>query len=484
MNDIVHKALYASGLTASERNLAIVEELLNNQMPVDKSTILQLIKLSATYPEASLPALVLMHKNHLPISTNNIAQFEAYQKGVHQILSQLNSLIGNIRSLVSDNLEYSTNAFNNNINMDAVSNIISNLDSEAIIIDSEDMANALKNIEGNHTDDGIQLYKYLLSMLNDGEDLTEQLTPNSTLVHILGDNELMELQNIINNKMNEAVYSNTDIAATRSQLADGSMTLESLLSLINDIYDNTPSTALGEKNLLPSSVLEAFIKVSDNLSDVDRQKLAHLLKSDTARDLLTETLHNRWTLSPNDLTQENKVREFFKRLDKDLDHIKELATNSKLIDTQSTQSSINKLQDNLQFMRDLNELFLYLQLPIRLAQQDVHGDLYVFTRKNQKQVDTDQLNVLLHLDMANLGPMDIHMSMKNKQLNAVFYLEEASEKIIGPHLHELIDTLLDKGYQFQATTRISDSKPDFITDILQPDTPNQSSHRYTFDIRA
>ena len=51
-------------------------------------------------------------------------------------------------------------------------------------------------------------------------------------------------------------------------------------------------------------------------------------------------------------------------------------------------------------------------------------------------------------------------------------------------LHELIDSLQRKGYQFQASTKISDTKPDFITDILQDDTPNPGSHRYSFDIRA
>ena len=37
MYDIAHKALFASGLAVSERNLAIVKELLNYQVPVDKN---------------------------------------------------------------------------------------------------------------------------------------------------------------------------------------------------------------------------------------------------------------------------------------------------------------------------------------------------------------------------------------------------------------------------------------------------------------
>ena len=99
MNDIIHKALYASGLTASERNIAIVQELLNYQMPVDKNTILQLIKFTSAYPDVSSASLILMHKNNLPINSGSIAQFEAYQKGMHQILNQLKLLTDSIMTL-------------------------------------------------------------------------------------------------------------------------------------------------------------------------------------------------------------------------------------------------------------------------------------------------------------------------------------------------------------------------------------------------
>ena len=75
------------------------------------------------------------------------------------------------------------------------------------------------------------------------------------------------------------------------------------------------------------------------------------------------------------------------------------------------------------------------------------------------------------------------MYMKNHQVNAVFYLEKSSE-YIAQHLHELVDSLHEKGYQLQAKTKISDSKPDFIADILQQNTPNITTHRYSFDIRA
>jgi hypothetical protein len=500
LNDIIHKALYASGLTTSERNLAIVQELLNFQMPVDKNTILQLIKQSSAFPDTNLTTLVLMHKNHLEINISNIAQFESYQMGVHQILSQLNLLIDNISSaLINEvtNIDNSDSSMPNinvsdkiiaskyDINSDIIDNNYINLED---MISTNDEINTVDLSNTNnytHSQDVIHLYRELLAIIGDGLGTPSHITPDTSIRSILLDNELIQLRDTLFNKMMKATYLNADtVENISSQLSSGSMSLESLLSLVHDLFNNELINSMSESSMLPANIAEAFIAMSDYLSDTDRNKLIHLLKSNSYHELITEALHSRWTLSPKELTPENKVKEFFKRLDEDMEQLKELTNNSKLFNSQNIKAPINKLQDNLQFMRDLNELFLYLQLPMRLTQQDAHGDLYVFTRKNQKHSDKENLNVLLHLNMANLGAMDIHMSMKNRQVNTVFYLDKSSEVIISKHLHELIQTLSDKGYQLQAKTKITDSKPDFIIDILQQDAPNTDTHRYSFDIRA
>ncbi len=477
-NDIIYKALYASGLSTSERNLTIVQELLNYQMPVDKNTILQLIKLTAAYPDINPSTLVLMHKNSLPINISNIAQFEAYQKGMHQILTQLKSLLGHIDSFISDNTESVNDNINETLDMALVHN-----DTQTSYTQSSSIDPSTAQFNNTHPDNVINIHKELLSLFIEGEGMQEQLNPDTALRHILPDSELIELQDKILEKISEtSLYKDELVEYIQSQLSNGSMTLESLLNIIYDLYGKEPSPLFSENTLLPIHIFDAFTAIASQLSDIDREKLVHLLKSDSYGDIITEALHQRWTISPSELPEENKVKEFFSHLDKDMEHLEKLTNSFNM--PSDVKSTINKLQDNLQFMKDLNELFLYLQLPIRFKEQDTHGDLYVFTRKNKKQHDSEKLNVLLHLDMANLGSMDIHLSMSNRQVNAVFYLEESSERIISKHLHELINNLSDKGYLLQAKTQISDSKPDFINDILQDDAPSPNTHRYTFDIRA
>lgn len=477
MNNIIHKALYASGLMTSEKNLAIVQELLNYQMPVDKSTILQLIKLTGTYPDASLSSLVLMHKNKLPINTSNIAQFEVYQQGMHQILSQLNSLIDNVKSIIPSNP--TNNMAFNDINPGDIGNV-ENLVNLGEIENAVGFENSGTNIK---SEDLINLYKSLLQILNDDEasptlstpNLTPNITPDMPIKSIFSDKKLIELQNSLGNINNQPL--------------DESMTMDKLLTHVYDLYnnENIQSETSLESISLPQPILDAFVNMSAAMPANDKQKLIWLLKADAFKDVIAKSFHDRWTLSPDELAKENKVQDLFKRLDKDLQELKELTNNMSnlnLDSSQSTRTSINKLEDNLQFMRDLNELFLYLQLPMRLTKEDAHGDLYVFKRKNHKHSDSEHLNILLHLDMEHLGSMDIHMSMKNRQVNAVFYVEEDTYQIITKHIDELTNTLSNKGYNFQASTKVSEGKPDFITDVLQQNSPDVSSHRYSFDIRA
>lgn len=479
-SDLVHKALYGAGLAATERNIAIVQELLKFHMPVDRKTLLSIIKLSSTYKEASLSTLVLMHKNQLPIDTNNIIQFETYQKGMHQILPKLKQLVDNIGNALMEGNDIDSSL--SPMDLSNISHTSSNkVNHENLTID-EEMIDLLSSKDWSI----LNLNKDLLSILSGDEINQTSYLPDRAIGHIFTHEELSQLHEALLDKVNkEADLNKNQISGYLDQLFDGSLPLKDLLSIVYDLYgkEGGPST-LRTNNMLTTNLMKTFVFMADYLSIDQKEKLMHLLKTKEYQKLIVDEFYNRWTLSPKDLTEKEKVRKYFNRLHEDFDRLNKISIENKLFDSQSLKGEINKLQDNLQFMRDLNELFHYIQLPLRLTANDTHADLYVFNRKRKSHNDSDQLNVLIHLDMKNLGPMDIHMTMKNKQIHAVFYMEKASEQIISSHLHELINILSNKGYKFQAKTKISTGKPDFIKDILEQDLPNQSTYRYSFDIRA
>jgi len=523
MHDIIYKALSAAGLSASEKNKAIVKELLNFQMPVDKDTILKLIKLTASYPNTDIKTLLLLLKNQLPVNPVNIAQLEAYQKGMHQMLGDLNILTENIKvylenmflqtndnAVISDKPAGKTDTINPNqangiteetvkdlYNLQNMGEKTSNLKENNL---SEDYIYPNSNTNNIGFDKILNLFKQLLYILYDGKTgiykaetpLQSVLAESQTAGFLEFIRSLTDLNadsgtNLDNtyifpNPENSGNIINAEMSKPYTDRDIGSATLRDLMNLIFDLVDKGLIKSPDE-NIIPSRLFEAFIGISSTLSDTEKEKLIKLLKAGNYHHRITNTLHKRWTLSPESLREDITDKKFFRRLYEDLEKLKGLSEYG-LLESENIRTPINKLQDNLQFMRDLNELFLYLQLPLRLAGQDSHGDLYVFTRKNKAHSNNEQLNVLLHLNMANLGPVDIHMAMKERQINAVFYLEKSSEQLISSHLHELSDALIKLGYKIQVKTKVSESKPDFITDILQKDASVKNVSRYSFDIRA
>lgn len=510
MNDIIHKALYASGLSLSEKNIAIVQELLNYGMPVDKKTLLQMIKLTATYPGTSIKNLVLMLKNQLPINPASVAQMESYRNGTHQILTELKELLGHITdSLKNTDLDFSTESAKDSGTLIGKSPTIltdnGNIPENINGTDSDtrqSMGNAAENIqvaenlkdellpaESTFKSDSMLLgLKELLSVLHEEDNLAASYAPGLPIGQIFSEDEFSNIKDVINKLIDKTSDGQTDnnLNTVTKQLNDGTLTLKDFLRLTFDLYESGHTGLYKDNPAVSGRILEAFVRISDKLTAAENEKLVNVLKESHFDKFIEEEFHRRWTLDPDNLKEEIISKKYFRRLYEDLEKLKDLSNNNKLFDTQAIKASIEKLQDNLQFMGDLNELFFFLQLPMRLTNQDAHGDLYVFTRKYKASHNTDDpISAILHLNMKNLGTVDVHLTLKNRQVNAVFYLEESSAQLISGHIHMLSDSLYDKGFKLQVKTVASGGKPDLINDLLsQGSNLGKTVNRFSFDIRA
>ena len=101
-NSTIQKALDEAGLPKTERNQQIVFELMNNQLPINKQSIHQMLQLSLQNKEISVPTLVLMNKLEIPITKENATQFEAFQQNQHSIADKLYDLGTQLSSLLKD----------------------------------------------------------------------------------------------------------------------------------------------------------------------------------------------------------------------------------------------------------------------------------------------------------------------------------------------------------------------------------------------
>lgn len=480
-NSSVLKALTYSGFPLTDRNKAIVEELFNHTLPVDKQTLQNLIKLSHTNREASPLTLVLMYKNNLPMTPSNIKQFEAYQQGTNQ-------LVGDIHTIIKQLVEQLNS--NNTKTSDPETPPLSNT---AITQDANESTSTQSNNQG------IQLNDKLLTILcgkssepYDKDQMQANTLPASiSLQHPLADQNNAE--GIIEyDKLHTSPNNPASTLFTEDIALDVPFPLSQVLSLKEQTTLSDYLGAFLASEALHETITQGTATVKDVLTflqnaipKAEEAMVSRLLASTEYQKLLGEAFHQKWTITPEKLSKKDSVKELFQSLEEDMEKLTLLIKPEVVSEqTQKLSNPVDNLQDNLRFMKDLNELFTYLQLPIQLKDQDVHSELYIFTRKRALQ-EKDNLSVLLHLDMANLGPLNIHVQMTHHTISAKFYLEDSQgEQLITQYMPSLSEALSKKGYHLYSEVINSYTKPDFSKDFIEDSAGDNPVKRYTFDIRT
>lgn len=247
---------------------------------------------------------------------------------------------------------------------------------------------------------------------------------------------------------------------TISQVLSGDATAEDTLAGIKNAIPHTDS-ALAQKLFQ----MEAF------------QKLFH------------SVLMENFTITPHKLAKNGEMDSFYDSMEQKMNSFETLI-NSTLSgdDSGHLSGQAHDMQSNIDFMKSLNEAFAYLQLPLKLQNQNAHGDLYVYTKKDKLKQDPQKLSLMLHLEMDHLGTVNIRLEKDHQNIKADFHLDqEASLHLIERNTHLLQDSLAEKGYtcqiQVQPLTRKEAPVQDFLNAKVTPSASHEMK-RFSFDIRA
>ena len=112
-NPTLLKALDAAGLNVNDKNLTLVNTMMQEQMPIDKSSLMAMVRLSGSHPNVAPATLVEMTKLGLPVTEENAAAFENYKTDQNAMMKELNTLFetlpemaGNEKMSVSDAIAF------------------------------------------------------------------------------------------------------------------------------------------------------------------------------------------------------------------------------------------------------------------------------------------------------------------------------------------------------------------------------------------
>ncbi len=468
------KALAAAGIEVNNDTINMVKGMMEASLPINKDALLEMNKNLTMHPNTSISTMVEMKSLNIPITDNNIAQFQSYKNYEHQVTSAMENIMdelpGAYSSLLSNGNE--TGALN--------------LYGSVLKLFAQEMS----------AQDTAALQSADITASAMGETAAEvtalEITENGTLQSTVTDEGILlqegkaESENQIADAASKDVSQSKDAqngestVSDKGQLPQGNVFSEkfayNLRNLgISDETINKYNAALKEasmgenegqntgaslkletaqKELLKE--LAASFEESDLSNPAEKAIWKNIFSNKDYTRLLKDNMSSQWLLKPGDVEKKENVENLYQRLGNQVKGLANAINQNLGAESRLGQAATN-LQNNLDFMNQLNQMFQYVQLPLQMAGQNVHGDLYVYRNKNRKLSEDGSVSAALHLDMENLGPVDVYVKMKDTKVSTNFYVADDSViDLINENIHILNERLEKRGYSMNVSLKLHD----------------------------
>lgn len=530
-NPILLNALSAAQVPATDRTLVMVDTMMQEQMSISRQSILDMAKLVGANPDANVQTIVQMTKLGLPVTEEMAAQFENYLSDRQALVGEMDLAAGHMMELLSDEALSPETAFSLYGKMldifmpgeeaaDAGVTAAAGQESSAAEAGAGVMAEAVgqKNAatvaeaeagaptaaeqgtaaasavaeEAGAASTAETAGQGAAAEAETGVGVTAELTYGrtaetpGTVGELLSKEQIEHLGKMLRNI--PALIGNEEIFAGGEQE-------EVFVDTLSEEGPEVAKLMAQEEAAQEQPVLNEKLTAEQFLQKLGRALaqnggfgfagMQKLFAGKEFQTIFRSVIEKQWLLQPEELKQEHKVSGLYERLEQQLSQMEEAvrATGS----TQNTfLQTASQVHGNLEFMNQMNQIYHYVQLPLKMSGQNANGELYVYAnRKNLRDPDAE-LTAFLHLDMEQLGSTDVSVRMQNRSVRTNFYLEDdASYDLVEKHLEVLNKRLKSKGYQSSITVTHEKKDISFKENIVKKGKATVGSlHRYSFDVRA
>lgn len=470
----IFKILDANSISPTDKNYQIAEGLMNNNMPVDKASMQRIMHQSYKFPDTSVDTLINLNKLGIPVNEANIAQYDAYSTNNHQLTQDINNLTSNII----------------NFNKESVSQIINQM---GITADSamEQLTSFNSNLLGALSD-GVDIANVsvddLVQVLDDNDNNVEVVNSNITPEQLLSGENTANIQAFTD--------SNTTIHnAIEHMVQKHNVDSDSIKGLIHELKNaGVPDKVINtlfDKSETPMQLLNNIKEVINNGDklNISLDNIKDILFSDSYNKVLSEAVKDKFTINPKDMENPKELDDLYKGMYDKSNKLMEAFSNSANSSAGENMSQAAKsMQQRIDFMQNLNNMFAYAQIPVKMDSNQMNSDLYVYMNKRNMKSTKEEVSALLHLDMDHLGATDVHVSLHGTNVHTRFYVEdEISAKIIDEHMTMLEKAIAENG--FKLTNEVITREPALATSPnmaikeMLGDDLEKSVKRYSFDVR-
>jgi len=520
-NPIIQNAIKDAGLLLNDKSIELVNSLMEEGLSIGSENLSRFGRILAKYPNIDVTTLIKMDEFHLDITPENIDNFIRFKEQNNAILNDGKEFLNNI----SKELEKM------NINKDDAVNIMKNMiesitendiafgNEENIFSETENRTlSETENVTISEAENGKK------SAINENESDIEifgEKADKSSNNAVSEENDIEEVsesvKNVVKEKAvdditssltykaedsvkninwqeNENIISGLKIKDTNELNSENSVfnLRDEILKDINnpeikdELYtffnkDGNLKSNISEKDIL--NILNELLK---NDSSVGKNDFLKLYSNKGVEKLLNDLLSKSWSILPKEVSEKDAIKKLYDNINKSLDNII-----SKMEDTIGNKNPINEMANNIknsiEFMNQMNNMYSYVQLPLRMMKESATGDLYVYSDKRKPKSKNDEFSAFLHLSLKHLGNTDISIKMQRKNVNIDFSVESKEiYDLLNQNINMLDERLIKKGYIPNTKVTTEAKSENFVEKLLGEEKNKKESKikRYSFDVRA
>ena len=467
------RALSQAGIQVNGKSMQMVFSMMQEGMSIDKGSLQEMYRQIVDMPEVDIPSIVQMNRLQIPVTPENLQQFSAYKNYEHQLISSFAQVAEEIPQ--------------------AVAELFASGDAQ----------------------EGVALMNRLLSIFGEGGDIAENMTDMlETMQTPEGAEEALAGQGagadrVVITEENQAGQAASDAIAEamsapeegetavrmgRQEAADariregGQIPQEDRASLAELLKQAGGSPEMAEALLEGRIGQEELYRAVQELGRQahgrqSQEAVKELFVSKGFQKVLQNKMTNQWTLTTPEAVEKKEVEKLYQRLNEQTRQLAQALAGTK--SDSSLYKSVQNIRENVDFMNQLNQMYAYVQLPLKFRGENAHGDLYVYTNKKNLARKDGNVSAFLHLDMEHLGMVDVYVAMEQGKINTNFYLaDEKSLDLLEQNIDSLTQRLTEKGYRADAKLMLKEEAGNVMEEMIKSDKNISVISELSFDVRA
>ena len=516
-NPTLLKALDMANIAATERTINMVNSMMQNSLSISPESLAAMNRAMINNPGVDPQTLVTMSKYGMEMTPENVNMFQNYANDKALIVDNFDTISEMLPELMSSK-ELSASdviSINNSIREIFIPEVA--VSEEAVAaseqaipqagqtpvadtaVTNEANTNQSNNIEVN-PQNAAQVKDAVINNAQDEViDIVNQI-PNSEQAakaqgivpesEILTNSKVDINQQVIINE-NEASNQVLNSFAGEKQITSFNTLLNSLPDFPKDnlqIFNEDGSLRAD------ADINQVFKEITDyfnNHPNIPKETLNDIIREPLYKGILKNIIANSFAMEPKDITKPGEISKLYERVLKQTEALERLMASFSGKAAETIKNQTAEIRQNINFMNSANEMYNFVQIPLKMYNQNTDSMLYVRQNKKSSYEAGEEITAFLHFDMEHLGSTDVFIRLKENNVGCKWNLaSEESMKLIEDNLDILTARLEAKGFSVKSEVTCGEPKTSFVEDFLgappvsTEDRAEGLVHRYSFDMRA